>query len=189
MKRFLSVSALCLAVLGVGSVAYASIPDGSGVIHGCRNNLTRIVTVIDDSTQNCLLGTTPLNWNQTGPEGLQGPSGPPGAAGPAGPGSSFYRVLGSFPVPIGSTSASGKVECEFVQDVMVGGGYSFDINVPFEAGAIYPPQHVSAHVDRPVNHQFLRQSYEVAVDYDAYAPASDYGTVLKIYGVCARPTS
>lgn len=76
MKRiWLAFVALAALVLGVGVVAYASIPDASGVIHGCRKNSDGQLRVIDsDAGQTCANGWTPLNWSQTGPQG------PPGLA-------------------------------------------------------------------------------------------------------------
>lgn len=47
-------------------VVMAAIPDSSGIIHGCRNNLTRALTVVDSPSQSCGLGTTALDWSQNG---------------------------------------------------------------------------------------------------------------------------
>lgn len=72
-------------VVGIGSAAvYASIPDGSGVIHACYNNSTGMTRIIDDSSQTCRGGETAITWNQTGPQGPQGPQGPPGSGGGSG---------------------------------------------------------------------------------------------------------
>jgi hypothetical protein len=66
-------------------VSYASIPDGSGVTHGCYNKKTGALKVIDTAVRpNCPSGTTALDWNQTGPQG------PQGVAGPQGPSSDQY---------------------------------------------------------------------------------------------------
>jgi hypothetical protein len=89
MKRAIIVPIAALALV-VGGVAWASIPDGSGVIHGCYklgNPAKGAVLVIDsDAGESCPAGTAPLNWNQTGP---QGPSGPAGPSGPI----SGYQIL------------------------------------------------------------------------------------------------
>ena len=85
-------SVLLLAGVGAG-VSYAAIPDsGTGVISGCYSTVTGAVKVIDaQSGQSCGLLQKPLNWNQTGPVGPQGPvgatgpQGPVGATGPQGP--------------------------------------------------------------------------------------------------------
>jgi hypothetical protein len=62
------------------SLHTASIPAPDGTIDGCYSNLTHALFV-EDSNGSCPLLTTPLNWNQTGP---QGPAGPTGATGPQG---------------------------------------------------------------------------------------------------------
>jgi hypothetical protein len=54
------------------AVVLASIPDSSGVIHGCRSNINGSLRVIDsENSGNCLPSEASLNWNQTGkPEQL-----------------------------------------------------------------------------------------------------------------------
>ena len=66
------------ALLVAGGIAYATIPDASGVIHGCYNKTGQAtLRVIDtDKGQACSSSETPLNWSQTGPTGPQGPTGP-----------------------------------------------------------------------------------------------------------------
>jgi hypothetical protein len=73
-KLVLLVVALALASAGV---AYAAIPDSSGVIHGCYTNRGGILSVIDPSAgQTCSSLQTPIAWNQQGPKGDPGPQGP-----------------------------------------------------------------------------------------------------------------
>lgn len=85
MKRKLVVALAAASLVGIGAVAYASIPDSGGVIHGCYSNLTGALKVIDTSAgQSCNGIQTPLNWNQTGPAGPQGPTGPTGPTGATG---------------------------------------------------------------------------------------------------------
>ncbi len=76
-----------IAVLAVaGSVAYATIPDSGGVIHGCYLKAIGSLRVIDPSAgQRCAGVEKAIQWNQTGPQGPQGTPGTNGAAGPAGP--------------------------------------------------------------------------------------------------------
>jgi hypothetical protein len=70
----------------VGGVAYATIPDSNGVIHGCYTTKGGILRVIDTSVgQSCTSFETPITWNQKGPKGDTGPQGLRGDAGPAGP--------------------------------------------------------------------------------------------------------
>jgi hypothetical protein len=74
------------ALLVVGGIAYATIPDGGGVIHGCYLKGLGTLRVVDtDKGQACLSKLeTPLNWSQTGPQGQQGPTGATGATGATG---------------------------------------------------------------------------------------------------------
>ena len=84
------------AVIAAGIVS-ATIPDATGVIHGCYTKSTGTIRVIDDAVTKCKQGETALNWNVQGPIGPVGPTGPKGdrgdqgipgpagAAGPAGP--------------------------------------------------------------------------------------------------------
>ena len=81
----LLVATSLLASVGV---AYATIPDSSGVIHACYTRSGGALYVIDDSVTTCSSKQTSLNWNvqgPTGPQGPQGPAGPTGPQGPAGP--------------------------------------------------------------------------------------------------------
>jgi hypothetical protein len=89
------------AVLGIlvgalvgGGAAYASIPDSSGVIHGCYQKNSGNLRVVDLSTDTCRPSEVGLDWNMTGPTGPKGPTGaagrtgatgPAGATGPTGP--------------------------------------------------------------------------------------------------------
>ena len=80
--------AVCL-VLALTGVAFADIPD-SGIINGCMTTSTfsgqHVLTLIDTSAGGkCITGQTAIHWNQTGPQGPQGPIGLTGAAGPQGP--------------------------------------------------------------------------------------------------------
>jgi hypothetical protein len=84
----LAAFSIVLAV-AVGGVAFASVPDSTGVIHGCYSSGTpHSLQVIDTAkVSGCPSGTIALKWNQTGPrgpQGLQGPTGPQGLSGPQG---------------------------------------------------------------------------------------------------------
>jgi hypothetical protein len=63
-----------LALLAVAaSVAYATIPDSAGVIHGCYLNKVGVLRVIDTAAgQKCTALETAIQWNQTGPPGPKG---------------------------------------------------------------------------------------------------------------------
>ena len=67
------------ALLVVGGIAYATIPDGGGVIHACYQKNQGALRVIDtDKAQTCASSESPLIWSQTGQQGQQGPPGPTG---------------------------------------------------------------------------------------------------------------
>ncbi len=84
--RAFIIGGITAVLLTGGAVAYSAIPDSDdGEIHGCRNNLTGSLRVIDDQAgQNCSPGQTEITWNQTGPQGIPGPAGPQGETGPQG---------------------------------------------------------------------------------------------------------
>jgi hypothetical protein len=94
-KRIAALAVAAAGVLVAGGVAYATIPDTNGVIHGCYATKDGSLRVIDTAAgQNCGPKETALDWSQTGPQGPigpagaagpQGPTGPAGAAGPQGP--------------------------------------------------------------------------------------------------------
>ena len=80
-----------LALLGsfatfavVASVALASIPDGSGVVHTCFSQATGTWRPINYPAEKCKPGETQLDLNQKGPKGDTGPAGPQGPIGPKG---------------------------------------------------------------------------------------------------------
>src|SRR3954454_5769027 len=98
-RRFLLRFALpTVAALGAGAaVAVAAIPSADGTIHGCINPASTppgAARIIDDATQACAAGETPLNWTQPGPVG---PPGRAGRAGPAGPPGDPGSASGSTP--------------------------------------------------------------------------------------------
>jgi hypothetical protein len=98
MKRMVMLAAAVFAV--VGGVAWAGIPGGDGVIHGCYDSGGNLKVV--DGASACPRGYTPLTWNQTGPQGIQGIKGDQGIQGPKGdPGASGAQG------PKGDTGAQG----------------------------------------------------------------------------------
>ncbi|HST25105.1 MAG TPA: hypothetical protein VLJ76_03860 [Gaiellaceae bacterium] len=108
-----AVAVGCLA----GGLAYASVPDSSGVIHACYNTSTLhgplgVVRAIDTAKgQTCASYEAALTWNQVGPkgptgaQGQKGPTGIPGAKGPTGaPGAKGATGAGGAK---GATGAQG----------------------------------------------------------------------------------
>jgi hypothetical protein len=85
------VLAAVVCALGAAAAVKASIPDGSGVIHGCYTKTSKgqpmagQLRVVDTALgQVCQANENSLNWSQTGPPGPQGPQGPQGPPGPKG---------------------------------------------------------------------------------------------------------
>ena len=86
-KNFRTGAIAAGVLAGTIAVVRAMIPDGSGVIHACYQNLTGALRVAE-SAAGCRLGETALAWSQTGlqgPRGIAGPAGPQGVQGPVGP--------------------------------------------------------------------------------------------------------
>lgn len=81
MKRRAVVGVVAAAVLLAGGIAYATIPDGNGVIHGCYAKSGGSLRVIDAGVTNCKSTETSLDWNVQGQQGPQGPAGPQGPSG------------------------------------------------------------------------------------------------------------
>ena len=67
--------------LAAAGIAYASIPDASGVIHGCYNPNGADATngtplnIIDSAQASCGNNRQPIDWNRRGPRGATGPAG------------------------------------------------------------------------------------------------------------------
>lgn len=78
--------AVTALVIGAGGVATATIPDGSGVIHGCYKTANGQLNVIDPAKgEQCKAPDMALDWNRQGPKGDTGASGPKGDTGASGP--------------------------------------------------------------------------------------------------------
>jgi hypothetical protein len=86
-------------VVALGGVAYSSIPDPMGVIHGCYENSGRTLRVIDTGAgQSCGAAETALNWSQRGPAGPTSAQGPQGAQGPPGQPPAFTKSVAKVTV-------------------------------------------------------------------------------------------
>ena len=82
--RLLALGAGSVLVLSVG-IAYAAIPDASGVISGCFVSGQGQLRVIDkDKGETCKNNETAISWNQKGPKGDKGDKGDIGPQGPQG---------------------------------------------------------------------------------------------------------
>src|SRR4029450_4111131 len=88
-SRSAVVGAVVTAVALAAGVAYATIPDGQGVIHACYKTDNGQLRIVDDA--GCNPSETSRSWRQVGPGGLgggkgdAGPKGDPGADGAQGP--------------------------------------------------------------------------------------------------------
>jgi hypothetical protein len=99
------IAVVAAIALAGGTVAYASIPDTNGVIHGCYKKASPnqgTVRVIDtEKAQACSSNEKALDWNQTGPQGPQGLQGPQGQTGPPGPPTpppAWFVTTGAFQI-------------------------------------------------------------------------------------------
>ena len=80
--RLLALGVGSVLVLSVG-IAYAAIPDASGVINGCYVSGQGQLRVIDkDKGETCKNNETAISWNQKGPKGDKGDKGDTGPQGP-----------------------------------------------------------------------------------------------------------
>jgi collagen triple helix repeat protein len=104
-RRFGLVALVVGVGVAVGGIAYASIPDSNGVIHGCYRPTSGQLIVIKSNGKGCEKGWTPLNWNQTGVTGPTGLNGPKGTTGPTGA-TGLTGVTGATGLT-GTTGATG----------------------------------------------------------------------------------
>jgi hypothetical protein len=73
-RPILLATTVAAALLGAAGVAYATIPDSSGVIHTCYSKSRATWRPIDHPTEQCKSNEESLSWNQAGPPGTPGPS-------------------------------------------------------------------------------------------------------------------
>jgi len=146
------VVAIAALVVALGGVAYATIPDSGGVIHGCYLKANGSLRVIDPSAgEKCTKREAAIQWSQTGPKG---PPGSTGATGPAGPpATSLWAVVGPDGSLLGGSNVTsaysfspGNYEVTFNRDVTTCGaiatinGNVGDINTHINnpgAGTVY----------------------------------------------------
>jgi microcystin-dependent protein len=101
-----AVVGVVFGALAVGGVGWASIPDHSGVVHGCYSTTgtAHALKVIDSSvTSKCPTGTKSLNWDQA-PPGIGASTG--GAAG--GTTSANDCTVGQIKLYAGNTIPTGE---------------------------------------------------------------------------------
>ena len=70
MRSFVRIGALAGSIVAVASVVTASVPDSAGLIHGCINNATRVVRIIDPAMSGnlgrCITQSGPLRERNAG---------------------------------------------------------------------------------------------------------------------------
>ena len=119
MKTRALIAAVAATLLG-GGVAYATIPDGQGLIHACVKENGGQLRVIDVGS--CSSSEQPLDWNQVGP------AGPPGAQGPVGPANVVVRTANDG---VGFVTVTFHVNC-YPGEKATGAGYGGpDADLPF----------------------------------------------------------
>jgi Lamin Tail Domain len=117
-SKFLVALGVALVALTGAAVAATQIPDGNGVIHGCRKVDGGALRVVARASS-CRSREKALSWNQqgaagpagpagaTGPAGPRGATGPQGPVGPAGPQGPAGPALASFDSLAGIACSSG----------------------------------------------------------------------------------
>src|SRR5215211_8385721 len=125
MKKLVSALAVVVFAAGAAALAYASIPDENGVIHGCFKNESGQLRVIEGG--DCHPNESALDWNQTGPPG----------------GLSGYQIITSDPVTL-DPGGHGQAQVTCPQGTRAtGGGYIADPTVqvtnviPAGAGTVW----------------------------------------------------
>ena len=78
--RPLAVALVVAVAVAAGGIAYASVPDSGGAIHGCysANAATKTngsqLNIVDSDVAGCGRGQTAITWSETGPPGQNGVS-------------------------------------------------------------------------------------------------------------------
>src|SRR5207302_10373722 len=98
-------------LIALGGIAYATIPDVSGLISACYSGTSGALRVIDiGAGQKCSATEKTLSWNQAGPAGPQGTKGDTGAAGAQGlKGDTGAAGAQGLKGPAGATGAKGEI--------------------------------------------------------------------------------
>jgi hypothetical protein len=119
-KKKLAIIAAAVAAVAAGSAAFASIPDGGGVIHACygkpESARPGVLRVIDTgNNEACTSIENTLDWNQTGltgptgPKGDKGDTGNPGQPGPETLSPAFVKRVADKKLPLASSDATALI--------------------------------------------------------------------------------
>jgi len=165
------IAVLLVLAIVFGGVAYATIPDSGGVIHGCYK-ANGDLRVIDSPSQSCAMNETALAWSQEGPQGATGAQGLAGV--------SDFEVVShsqnvtfdadvSWAISLQATCPSGKV-------VLGGGGLP-----PDSLGSW--PKELSMYRSQPVGNP---PSAWVTGWRDVSATSGSYSVNLTVFATCAN---
>jgi len=159
MKHRITITlGIIFSILLIGGVAYASIPDAGGVIHGCYKTSDGKLRVVESI---CASGETALDWNQTGLQGAQGIQGPAGTNGSNGvSGWEWVRGLDTMASCNPLSFCQAITYCPSGKKPL-GGGYNSDhlmpvnTNFPYIAGPGGDGWYAEAYNEDPVNIRYL----------------------------------
>jgi hypothetical protein len=175
-RRALLLVAAVSVGLAASAIALATIPDGNGVIHGCYLLKDGALRVIDDSATSCRSGETPLNWNQTGLQGLTGPQGEQGP--PGEPGISGYEIVSEANIPSPIRLQDATAQCPSGKKVLGGGANGERADL----GGLIPSPTTIIHASKPT----ASGTGWYALGDDEQGTSSLAGWTLKVYAVCAN---
>jgi hypothetical protein len=180
-----TLTAAIIVTAGTAAVAYAAIPGGDGVIHGCYSKSGGALNVVSGTT--CKSNETPLSWNQAGPQGPTGDQGDPGPKGdqgdpgPAGPEGPKGDQGDAGPAgPVGPPGSSSVPEIYINSEVKTGGnGTAFcdDANDRATGGGVSP-----ARDDEPI---YTSAPFRLPNFNDGWSGSADSQTV-EVWVVCMR---
>jgi hypothetical protein len=119
MKRtttLLTAGGIAIGLAGTGLAAVNAVTS-TPTYHGCVVGTNRVLQNVHTKTVTCPTGDLSVTWNQTGPQGVQGPSG----TGTAGPGGLDVRIIGGQ-----ISGPSLLITCPASHPYALGTGYTSD---------------------------------------------------------------
>jgi len=162
------------AVVG-GSVAFATIPDSAGAVHGCYDRLGNLRVIDTDKHATCYPWETALNWNQAGAPGAPGAKGDPGAPGATGP--------KGDPGPAGSAGPSGDSHTITKQNTdnvdIDAGAQLMSVNLP-KGSWLVDVTVDSSTLGLSTNHSVSCQLGTGAVSYGVIPANTDAGSAIGV---------
>ncbi|MFL5938274.1 MAG: tail fiber protein [Gaiellaceae bacterium] len=101
--------AFALVALVAASIGWATTDPPT--IHACYDKSTGALRLTNPDTnvpKGCTTKEAAVNWNQVGPQGVQGPAGPQGETGPQGPQGPPDTAAQTFVAKFGDPETTGK---------------------------------------------------------------------------------